>query len=361
MNTIMSLMVAVVMTATSSMGETVSLSGETPSAFLGEVGGQPHEAIQAAREAFALLESDPAAAAKKAKRALELLDESASPALRAELELLLALAEFKAKPGSTRADDLVKTLTKRYEKGIGESALTARSWLTLANYAFEEEDWADLALYGAHADKAIAAIEPGNYKVRAVAIVYEGIGKLRFTLKTMARKSTGSRITMADKKRFSAAVEAFERGIRLFPPQPNLKDFNYNLASLIAWRSTALAVFRTWDSNAAEAFASSPDRIRMPWPRRQVPGGCPINWKEQSEPDVPSNARRNGYAGAAVIVYDLNRAGEVANARVLAEVPTELFGRPVLEAMEKWRAAIPETMPDHCLLEHVLTYEFYFR
>ena len=66
---------------------------------------------------------------------------------------------------------------------------------------------------------------------------------------------------------------------------------------------------------------------------------CVIERKQPRFPDDAFYRIANG--GFVMLVYDVNEAGKVENAQIAESWPGDVFDRPVLKAVEKWRYAPP--------------------
>lgn len=93
------------------------------------------------------------------------------------------------------------------------------------------------------------------------------------------------------------------------------------------------------------------------------PPRCSGEIVRSPEPEYPDHAQSNGYVGAIIVVFDLNKSG-LHNLRIGASVPTDMFDGAVLDAMEevKWEWENTGSDGQPCLKEiKDMFYPFVFR
>lgn len=73
-----------------------------------------------------------------------------------------------------------------------------------------------------------------------------------------------------------------------------------------------------------------------------------VKWISRPAPNFPRDAARKGYVGAIILLYDMQPDGSVANVRVGAEAPENMFGQSALDAAKKWVAKLPPGFPIEC-------------
>ncbi|WKE65821.1 TonB family protein [Gallaecimonas kandeliae] len=68
---------------------------------------------------------------------------------------------------------------------------------------------------------------------------------------------------------------------------------------------------------------------------------------KRRDPRYPQNAARNMEMGFTKVIFDINEAGGVENARVVSAMPPQVFNKASLDAVSSWKYAPPKDKDGH--------------
>lgn len=273
--------------------------------------------------------NDPALAEGALQRAKTLFDAGFGGPDAGALNLYLAYSDFVSGGGkSNDADKLREALV------ISETSSDRRMrdeiimWLAVARSDLNEEDYELAQAAAAKAESTIVIFEPDSSHKLAEAFFIRGVASI------MPKKRT-----LDDTL---SAIDYFENGEELFPPQSSFENFDPTLANIVGWRTATDALIRTMTSDE-EVLARLKSADETPLFQSAVgkPEICRIEWADRPAPKFPENALAKQKFGAVVAVFDLANDTSVHNPRILAEAPSDKFSPAVLKAMKSWRLKAP--------------------
>lgn len=295
-----------------------------------------------------VLFDDPAAALPALKRAKALMDTGVAELPAQDLAIYLAYAAFKAKDeNGANAKALRTALEARDVSGAAASFEAAKIWTHLAAHYLAVEDYTDAGAAAKRAEALISAVNPGDIRGRATAIMIAGVAVLMPTPRTTASVET--------------AHDDFLRAAKLFPPQKDIVSFDPQLAKVLAWELAAHAA----DSNVRERGAGK--AVREKWDAEPMPVSfegappirdCRIELKTPGPPAFPTQSLSEGHIGAVVVGFGIGEDGRVRDQRVLAEAPKPALGPFALGSMRRWRYKEPAIIPPACRSNRISAFAF---
>jgi Gram-negative bacterial TonB protein C-terminal len=294
--------------------------------------------------------TDPKAARTALRRAKKLQNDGVVELPETDLNLFLAYAEFAVSDGRWRqANQLRNALIAIEEKGAPTNSDIATMWYKLAFSDFSRKRYKHAIESASKAETAFLVSSPENYRQRANAILIGGAARLLPFPLTVDNTQ--------------AAHNEFSRAQNLFPPQKDLDSFDPLLAQILGWDAAADAVLGSLGEedypDHENIDQNDPTQYYSPIFEQEEKSDeeCGVGW-DRDPPKYPSQAGWKGYIGAVIIGYNLSDDTLVHDARILAEVPTKIFGDAVLSNMETWRLAAPISNDPACRLNRLAHFTF---
>ncbi|GJL95277.1 MAG: hypothetical protein DHS20C05_16820 [Hyphococcus sp.] len=273
----------------------------------------------------------------------------------ATLQMMIAFVDFDLGGMKRKHADALRQALQTYETQNGEpSAYSAIIWGRLAGADLADRKYDLAKASAARAEAAIRAAMPHNYQRKAEAIMIGAIA----TIVPSSRTGASIRNAYLD----------FVRARVLFPPQKDIDSFAPLLAQILAWEGAARAavesqIFNSRLGRTSGKGESTPLEFRLlPKPNFTFTSGksereCGIELI-QVEAEFPDNAVGRNMIGAALIGFHLDKNGKVTDARVMADVPTGVYGGVSLEAVKQWRTKSPPPNEPACLQNHMALLSF---
>jgi TonB family protein len=281
-----------------------------------------------------------AAAALDAARAAVALSRAGGPYLVEEARLLLASAELEA-AGAEAPARLVRAVD---EAALPLEALEAPDPVVgriLADAARRELDRRSYASALRLAGRSIDALAKSG-EGREVSSIAPYLTRALAQLgRSNAPDSTLRALTDVN----TAVMLWGPRGDN--PPEA----FYTLVAWQLALRGVAMANGKRGDDLSRTFFGT----LQPPWERSRA-ALCGTGWRRISGDDLsyPGSALFEGRVGGAVIVAQLDPAGQVLDARVAASIPAADFGERAVRSIRSWRYEIPAEADASCLRDHLL-------
>lgn len=274
-----------------------------------------------------------------AKLAAQLAGKTDGGLPQAKADLLLALAQQTKEPDGDNFAALVNAVEASEAAKLPMDVVTFQSLSKLQNGSYQRKSWDDAQSYGLKLLQAYKDL--GFNQPDMLANLHINLGAAYL----------GSR----QKENYWPASRQFDLA------QLAMKGFDYknvpeNYLRARAWSGLARSFILTED--VPDDGKDSPDVSHL----SNRPVGCHnITWDERKQPKFPLRALDGGYVGAVLLLYDINADGRLANVRIGAEIPQKKFSKSVLVAARKWRAIVPETMPDACRVNRTTLIPFVFK
>jgi len=292
---------------------------------------------------------DAAAALPAFERARALQDAGVADLPREDLAMFLAYATFRAKGEKpSRAKTLRRALEARDEVGVAATAESANIWLTLATNDITNERYKEALASAARAEASIISAIPHHYRGRGQAILLQGLA----VLLPVPRSASDVRI----------AHRHFVRALNLFPSQKSIDEYDPQFVRIWAWELAAHSALESTNEFAKmpkNLIRFSEEPLGSPFEEPyQSNEECNIEWASRPAPDYPWKAARKGYLGAVLAGYRLSGDLKIHDARILAEVPDNLFGEIALEALGNWRLAAPVAALPGCNDNRIAVFRF---
>lgn len=168
-----------------------------------------------------------------------------------------------------------------------------------------------------------------------------------------------------DQRRLNEAAILTDFAVSLFPVQASIENFDENFAMALAWRGALSSAFKTWKvkEDKEQIFEGKKLQDRMiPAIRRLGADGepvfCELDWLEREPPKFPNGALYLGRIGSVLVGYHLGDDGKVVEPRVMAEVPSRVFGEVVLKQVAKWQVTPSSVRNERCLRDHFANVSF---
>ncbi|HXI86286.1 MAG TPA: energy transducer TonB [Parvularculaceae bacterium] len=293
-----------------------------------ELGDNGVTAILAYNYGKLVIFNNPTEAQGALKRAKQLQDAGVADLPTSELAVYLAFDDFAMRDDRIdTADAMRKTLLAARKTDEEQPPEYGLMWLRLANADLRGERYEKARASAAEAEKLLNL--PNLYRQKAIAIMVGGAARLL----PVPRK-------VAD---VEAAHNEFLRAIALFPPQKDLDSFDPTFAQALAWNTTALAALKDLGGRDFDHANDSPckeDDCKS-FVNEKTLKECGLEWDQYHPPDYPRKPQQKGYIGAAILGYHLGDDLAVHDARILAEVPQNMFGGAVLAAAKQWTLKAP--------------------
>jgi len=316
-----------------------------------ELGDSPTTAVLAYNYAQSIYYSDPANALAPLERTIELSGENLSQYGNEQpLTILLFTSALLDPDDRDKIKEFEKQLLKVAGKKMPPSLVAARGWKFLTVNSIKTKKAAKAIKYGALAEEHYRAIDGGLNVELADTMVMNGIAHVTNKVRTA--------------KNYESAALYFDKAISMFPPQKGINEFDPLLASALAWRAVTRAVLYSDEKNRvhvgsriAEQEIKLPDtESRVKWAFSR-PAGCTVKWEKREKPSIPSSARNRRYQGGVIVGFNFADDGTVANATILAEVPSGTkYGEATRDAILKWKA--DRSLPEGCRNNYLSTYSY---
>lgn len=315
-----------------------------------ELGDDGLTAILAYNYGQLVLFSDAGNAAKALRRAETLRADGVADLPESELRLYLAFAEFALDDGASRKRKALREALFAIEaEGYPPNADISAMWLRLAKGDLEDERYRDAVESGAMAEAAIMAAIPDNKRVRIEALMIQAVA----TVIPYPR-------TVDDTLK---AHQFFKRARMLFEPQKDIETFDPLLAQVVAWDQATRAAMLSLGAEEYPDHSEHDEKYgikeksllqKEPTPLEE----CNVVWKRRKVPEYPSGPLVRGTFGAVVVGYRLSNDTEPKDVRVLAGVPSNVFGNDVLRSIRRWELEAPPKNDPGCLSERLVYFTF---
>ena len=262
-----------------------------------------------------------------------------------ELRALLAFIDLETGGNNRNTRKALHTSLNTYMATTQDPTQNvAVIWLRLAAAYIEKSEFEDAALSAEAAEKALATALPYNFRLRAQAIIIHGVAMV-------APFSNSPQMT-------EIGVNDLARAQDFFPKQPSLDSFDLLLAQAIAWEVAGYAKLQSQLNMSYVGRAGhgrrgfSPQRIFEG--KTKSDAQCNITM-ERSELEFPRPGVHKNYVGGVLVGFNLSTTGEVIDARVLSEVPSQTYGPATLKVVKQWRSTTKPLNDPACLKNHMMT------
>ncbi len=279
------------------------------------------------------------------RRAEELAGAGYALSSRPLLALYLAYAEYSA-AGEGERD--IATLREALYAAEGDPRKRAADdivmWMEVARADLADEQFEEANYAAGKVESAVIVFAPDNEKSLAEALFIRGVSSIAPEKRTLEDAQN--------------AIEYFQNGERLFPPQQSVETFDPVLASLIGWNTAASAVIRKMSDDPSVLALLRNDHGPLFESDVGKPESCGVDWDNRPAPKFPQSALQKETFGAVVAVFDIADDLSVQNPRILTAAPSDAFDDAVLKAMRSWRVKQPPL--DHPGCRTNITTQFSF-
>ena len=309
-----------------------------------ELGDHELTGILAYNYGSSLLATDPKSSKKSLKRAKKLHEKGVAKLPINNIKGYLAYVDYVEKPGQDTAVKLREALSFSLDNGIAELT-DAFMWLNMASLEAKQ-----LRFWNA---------EPAAHTV-VQSIESRGLEEeSRPALNNMLiiRAATGLSGRDKSSNRVTWAIDDLDRVLESLGNQKDVKSLDPVFVQALAWKAVGLKMLEDQGASLEdfEGLSLSPGKTKP---------NCEIVWSEQKEakfrasPAYPQGLYP-GYAGAALISYNISNSGKIENARLITQVPNSELGSTALRAFKKWKIATPPNNTPECRKNQIASFVYY--
>lgn len=189
--------------------------------------------------------------------------------------------------------------------------------------------------------------------------------KSRPALNNMLILRASTRLSGRDNstKRIIWALDDLDRVMESLGPQEDVKSADPLFITALAWKAVGL-------KKLEDQGASLPGSKNMSFPRvvflssQNKPDDCGIIWSDQREAKFKASAAYPqglypGYAGAALISYNISKSGKVEDAKILTQVPNSELGSAAMRAFKKWKLDQPPVDHPACRKNQIQSFVYH--
>jgi hypothetical protein len=149
----------------------------------------------------------------------------------------------------------------------------------------------------------------------------------------------------------------------LFPLQKDIDAFDPVLAKVLAWDAATTAAMITEGRDAYPEHDHPEGHHEWYFPElfgltRLTAEECGVDWDARKSPNFPRVPLVKGFIGAVLVTYSFGDDNAVHDAKILAEVPNDVFGQAAIAAVAKWKLSAPVTDAPACRLNQMTQFTF---
>ncbi len=293
--------------------------------------------------------SDPKSAVKPLKRAKKIHDKGLTKLPLDKIKGYLAYTDYAATPGQETAVKLREALSLSLKNGIPELD-DAFMWLNMATLEAKQ-----LRIWNAEpaAQMVVKSIESRGL---------EDASRPALNNMLIIRASAGLSGRDRTPERIAWALDDLERVIESLGPQKDTESADPVFATALAWKSVALKQLEDQGAPIPDSIAKSLSESFSTHKGNIL--NCGLVWENKKKPNFRGSAAYPqglypGYAGAALISYDISKSGKIENTKIFAQVPNAELKSEALRAFKKWKIKTPPRDGAACRKNQVTAFSYH--